>query len=145
MKKLFALLGVHSKEEFWKLFWQFFKFGLVGLSNTFISTAVYYIFVWISPDLYLWGGFVGWIVSVLNAFYWSNRFVFKNEDNTPVALAKRLFKSYLTYGSTFLLSQLLLFLEVNFWGISVWLAPIINLVITIPLNFVLNKFFTYQK
>ncbi|MEG0896946.1 MAG: GtrA family protein [Ruthenibacterium sp.] len=144
MKKLFAMLGIHNQEEFRKLFWQFFKFSLVGFSNTSISTVIYYIFVFISPDLYLWGGFVGWIVSVINAFYWSNRFVFKKEDNTPTALAKRLFKSYLTYGSTFLLSQLLLFLEVNFWGVSVWLAPILNLLVTSPLNFILNKFFTFH-
>ena len=41
MKKILEKLGVHNREEFRALFWQFFKFGLVGLSNTAVSLAVY--------------------------------------------------------------------------------------------------------
>ena len=50
MQKLLALLGAKNKEEFVELFKQFIKFGLVGVSNTAVSMAVYYIFLWISPD-----------------------------------------------------------------------------------------------
>ena len=49
MQKLLALLGAKNKEEFVELFKQFIKFGLVGVSNTAVSMAVYYIFLWISP------------------------------------------------------------------------------------------------
>ena len=48
MQKLLALLGAKNKEEFVELFKQFVKFGLVGVSNTAVSMAVYYIFLWIS-------------------------------------------------------------------------------------------------
>lgn len=130
---------------FWPTVVQFVKFGVVGLSNTLISLAVYYLFVWADPRLYMWGSAAGWVVSVLNAFYWSNRVVFKNESNTKKELFLRLLKSYLSYGSTFLLSQLLLWLEVEQWGVGEWLAPIVNLLITIPLNFLINKFWTFRK
>ena len=50
MQKLLALLGAKSKKEFVALLAQFIKFGLVGVSNTAVSMAVYYIFLWISPD-----------------------------------------------------------------------------------------------
>ena len=53
MQKMLALLGAKSKEEFVALLAQFIKFGLVGVSNTAVSMAVYYIFLWISPDLYM--------------------------------------------------------------------------------------------
>ena len=49
MQKLLALLGAKSKEEFLALLAQFIKFGLVGVSNTAVSMAVYYIFLWIRP------------------------------------------------------------------------------------------------
>lgn len=145
MDKLKALFQAQNKEELWELIKQFVKFGIVGLSNTVISLAIYYIFVWISPDLYMWGNVVGWVVSVLNAFYWGNRVVFVSESNTHKEILIRLLKSYLSYGSTFLLSTLLLWLEVKVWGLSEWIAPIINLLITIPLNFIINKLWTFKK
>ena len=83
---------------------QFIKFGIVGVSNTLISLAIYYIFVWISKDLYMWGNVVGWIVSVYNAFYWNNKYVFKSEKQDWKSKLTRIEKNYLSYGSTFLLS-----------------------------------------
>ena len=68
MQKLLALLGAKNKEEFVELFKQFVKFGLVGVSNTAVSMAVYYIFLWISPDLYMVGSILGTILSIANAF-----------------------------------------------------------------------------
>ncbi|MDD3335180.1 MAG: GtrA family protein [Eubacteriales bacterium] len=147
MSKLQALLEKAKTEKtgFWPTALQFIKFGVVGLSNTLISLTIYYLFVWIDPSLYLWGNVVGWVVSVLNAFYWSNRVVFRSDNNSKKELALRLLKSYISYGSTFLLSSLILWLEVQHWGVSEWLAPIVNLLITIPLNFLINKFWTFKK
>ena len=42
IKRLLDKFNIHSKEDFWKFVWQFVKFGLVGVSNTLISLAVYY-------------------------------------------------------------------------------------------------------
>lgn len=145
MKKLLARLGIRNRDDFWRLALQFIKFGIVGLSNTLISLAIYYLFVWIDPALYMWGNVVGWVVSVANAFFWSNRYVFRNEDHSARAVARRVLKTYLTYGSTFLLSTLLLYLEVQVWGLSEWIAPLINLLVTIPLNFLLNKLWAFKK
>lgn len=69
MQKLLALLGAKSKKEFVALLAQFIKFGLVGVSNTAVSMAVYYIFLWISPDLYMVGSVLGTILSIANAFF----------------------------------------------------------------------------
>ena len=123
---------------------QFIKFGLVGLSNTALSLAVYYLFMWLDPSLYIAGNTIGWVVSVANAFFWNNRFVFRSKSSNRVALLKKIGKTYLSYGATFLLSTLLLYLQVDIAGWSEKIAPIINLVVTIPLNFLLNKFWTFR-
>ena len=73
MQKMLALLGAKSKEEFVALLAQFIKFGLVGVSNTAVSMAVYYIFLWISPDLYMVGSVLGTILSIANAFFCVDR------------------------------------------------------------------------
>lgn len=52
-----------------ELFKQFIKFGLVGVSNTAVSMAVYYIFLWIDPGLYMVGSILGTILSIANAFF----------------------------------------------------------------------------
>lgn len=144
MKHLLARFGIHSKEEFWKLFKQFFQFGIVGISNTAISLAIYYLIIWIRTDWYMAANVLGWAVSVLNAFYWGNRVVFKQEDNAPAQVVKRLLKSYASYGFSFLLTWALLYAEVQFWGWSEWIAPLVNLLVSIPLNFIINKFWTFK-
>ena len=51
---------------------------------------------------------------------------------------------FFSYGGTSLLSTFLLWLEVQL-GVSKVIAPVVNLIITIPLNFVINKFWTFRK
>ena len=57
---------------------QFIKFGIVGVSNTAISLAIYYIIYWINPKWYMIGNVAGWVISVANAFFWNNKYVFKS-------------------------------------------------------------------
>lgn len=123
---------------------QFIKFGIVGVSNTLVSLAVYYIFLWVDSRLYLWGNIVGWVISVANAFYWNNKFVFGKSGESEKAFLKKLGMTYLSYGATFLLSTVLLYLEVDILNWSAVFCPILNLLISIPLNFLLNKFWTFH-
>ena len=65
---------------------QFVKFGIVGLSNTLIAYAVYAACVWLGCH-YLVANGLGFVVGVLNAYYWSDRYVFKKgEGETRSAL-----------------------------------------------------------
>ena len=125
-------------------FVQFIKFAVVGASNTLISLAIYYFFLWLDPSWYLWGNVVGWAVSVANAFFWSNRYVFASGERGLSAGLKKLGKTYLCYGATFLLSTLLLYLEVDMWRWSAVFSPLLNLLVTVPLNFLLNKFWAFR-
>ena len=121
--------------------WQFLKFGIVGLTNTAISLGIYYLFIYFNKDLYIVGNTVGFIVSVLNAYYWNNKYVFEKKEKGHL---KPIIKTFLSYGTTFLLSTALLFIMVNYLSVSEYIAPIINLIITIPLNFLLNKFWSFK-
>jgi len=123
---------------------QFVKFGLVGVSNTVISLFVYYCFLWINEEWYLLGNIMGWIVSVANAFFWNERYVFTSENRSWRDTIRKIAKTYLSYGATFVLSSVLLYIEVEILHWSAVIGPILNLVITIPLNFLLNKFWTFQ-
>lgn len=122
------------------IFKQFIGFGIVGIFNTIISLGIYYSLIYIGIH-YILANSIGFFISVLNAFYWNNKFVFKKTQEGTV---KPLIKTFIVYGSTFILSTVLLYIMIEYVKISQIIAPIINLIITIPLNFVLNKFWAFK-
>ena len=125
--------------------WQFIKFGIVGLSNTLISLGVYELCLYLGVH-YLLADPIGLVISVVNAYYWNNRVVFGDGQKKPFSHHVRMyFKSLTAYGGAFVLNLLLLMLWVEVVGIPEWLAPFINLAITIPLNFLVNKYWTFGK
>lgn len=142
VKRLQDKFNVHSKKEFFALVWQFIKFGIVGFSNTLISLAVYYILVFFGWN-YLLANTMGFLISVCNAFFWNYRYVFK--DKTETSIPKSFSKVFITYGISYLVSTFLIWLMVDIMYISEWLAPLIRLVVTVPLNFVLNKLWAFRK
>lgn len=118
---------------------QFIKFGIVGVSNTVISLAVYYLVLWFGAA-YLIANTISWIAGVFNAFYWNNRYVFKND--TP--WFKILVKTYISYGASFIAGSILLVIFVEVFHISDKIAPLLTLVLSIPMNFIMNKYWTFK-
>ena len=122
-----------------KLVNQFAKFGFVGILNNLVFMFCYYVLVYFGVQ-YLISNTVSYIISIFNAYYFNRKFVFKSsKDGINVLL-----KTYLSYGITFIISTMSLYVMVNQIGISAYLAPIINLMITIPINFILNKYWTFK-
>ncbi len=129
-----------------ELVWQFIKFGLVGVSNTLISLGVYYLCVNLLDMHYQLANLLGFVISVTNAYYWNSRYVFKMGTHRTFGEHLRTYaKTVTAYGGTYLLSTGLLWLWVDVVGISENIAPLINLCITIPLNFIINKLWTFRK
>lgn len=124
--------------------YQFIKFGIVGASNTLIAYVIYSICVYLGTH-YLLANALGFFISVLNAYYWSDRFVFKKGEGEARSAIWTLAKTYIAYGSTgLLLASILLYLYVDKLHISEYIAQLLVLVITIPLNFIINKFWSFK-
>ena len=150
--------------------WQLIKFGLVGVSNTIVNYVVYSIcYLILGINEYV-ATFLGFVISVLNAYFWQSRFVFReSEDGEHRVWWQVLIKTYISYAfSGLFLTELLLFLWIHVldigqyltpladwianYGIhmtpkdlAVLLAPFINMVFTIPINFCINKFWAYRQ
>lgn len=148
---VFELLRIKVQEEAWKKFIQFVKFVLVGSSNVIISYGVYLIIfqlfqIWrILPDTdYLIAQFIGYVLSIFWSFYWNWKYVFV-EDRNVLPWYMVLVKSFIAYSFTgVFLNSLLSFLWVEFVGVSKSIAPVINLVINVPTNFVMNKLWAFR-
>lgn len=127
-----------------KLLVQFIKFGAVGLLNTLVHYGVYLLCTTVGIN-YLISNLGAFTVSILNSFYWNNKFVFIN-NGTRRNWIQVLIKTYIAYSLTgILLNSLLLWIEIEVMNISKIIAPMINLIFTIPLNYIINKFWAYKS
>lgn len=124
---------------------QFIKFGLVGVTNTAVSYVIYALIIWLGGH-YLLGSVVSFIISVAWSFLLNNRFVFRKEDGETRVWWKALLKAYVSYAATGLvLVNILLYLWIDVFGVNQYLAFFLNLVLTIPANFLLNKLWAFRK
>lgn len=128
-------------ENYRTFFFQFIKFGAVGFLNTAISYITYIVALKFGAH-YLAASFLGFFLSVINAFYWNNRYVFKNTKSDKWKMFMKTLSSYA--GTGLLLNNILLVVLVDIFHVAAWLAPLVTLIITIPLNFLLNKFWAFK-
>ena len=124
---------------------QFIKFGIVGLINTVLSyviTNLGYYFFHIHEQIC---NIVAFSITVFISFILNNKFVFI-QDKENRNFWKTFIKVYVSYSITgIVLTAILLFIEEQKLGIPHYYATMINLIITVPLNFVLNKLWAYKN
>ena len=125
---------------------QFLKFGMVGAVNTVLSylitNACYYGFHLHEQICNL----ISFVITVLISYLLNSRFVFRQQDGNRKPWYRALAKVYASYALTELvLMGILLFIQERLLGIPHFIATFLNLCITVPLNFVLNKFWAYRK
>lgn len=144
------VLHLSVLDKNWEGFMQFVKFGIIGLSNTVISYILNVaVLLILSPFSVSWdffaGNMVGFLLSVLWSFYWNNRFVFTMQEGQQRSIWKALLKTYLAYGFTgIILNNILSWLWITKFGISKFIAPVINLIVSVPLNFIINKLWAFR-
>lgn len=137
------ILHLQLNDERRKAIVQFVKFGMVGVSNTLITYVTYVLFIMMGIH-YLIANFISFVISVLNSFYWNNKYVFT--DKTGVRSWKMvLLKTFAAYSfAGIFLNSILLYIEIDTFSINKILAQLLNLIVTIPINFIINKFWAYK-
>ena len=140
---LYEIVGIQLSESSWNKIMQFIKFGLVGMVNNIISYGVYILLVSINMH-YVLANIIGFSASVFNAYYWNNKYVFKDTSGYRVWW-KTFIKTYISYAGTgIVFSNILLFIWIEFLHIPQIVAPIINVVVMVPINFLVNKYWAYK-
>lgn len=140
---IYKIFKLKLNSNIFQHFTQFIKFGIVGLSNTLISYIVYVLLIFAGFN-YLLASIVGFVASVVNSFYWNNKYVFTGTNSR--VLWKAFVKTFLSYAGTGLvLSNILLYFWVDLVHVHEMVAPVINLFITIPLNFIFNKLWAFKE
>ena len=136
---------MENKENLKKAIIQFIKFGTVGAINTVLSYAItngaYYL-LHLHEQI---SNIIAFVITVFISFMINGRFVF-TENKEERNFWKSLLKVYASYSITgVFLTAILLYIEEELLGIPHYIATLMNLVVTIPLNFILNKFWAYKE
>ena len=143
-------LRIDAGEETRKSIRQFIKFGMVGATSTAVSYGINVAVLKLLQGYHLsWdyvaGNLAAFVLSVLWSYYWNNKYVFTRQEGQERNPWETLLKTYLAYGFTgILLTNALSYIWIEVAGISKFAAPLINLIITIPVNFIVNKKWAYR-
>jgi putative flippase GtrA len=126
------------------LFIQFAKFSFIGFSSTAVSYGVYLLFVYFGLH-YIFAGVISFFISVLNSFFWNNKYTFKKNVDQKRDILQSLFKAYISYAFTGLIvTNILTIILIEYFHISKYIAPLLVIVITFPLNFILNRQWAFR-
>lgn len=153
LRFVFGVFGKEYTDTFHESLMQFVKFGIVGVSNTVISYLLYTFTLIGLRAVGLFAGYdyliatvISFVLSVLWSFYWNNKMVFVMEEGQSRSLWKALIKTYISYSFTGLfLNSVLMVLWVQVFHVSEFIAPIINLLVSVPVNFLINKFWAFKS
>lgn len=148
---------------------QFLKFGMIGLFNSMINYIIYALCIRIEMH-YVLANIISFMIVIFIAYLLQEKFVFKkNREDKQQIWWKVLIKTYMSYAFTgLILTNILSILWLDIIKISnllkplyqlskdffMWqdeytfakyFVPFLNAFITLPINFVLNKYWTYRK
>ncbi|KRO15484.1 GtcA family membrane protein [Lacticaseibacillus saniviri JCM 17471 = DSM 24301] len=124
-----------------KLFKQAIAFGLVGALNTIITYALYLmLYRHINPTAAMG---IGYGLTSIMGLLLNENWVFKAKHQSQLtSVAPRY---YLTYALSLVLSLLLTTIWNDWWQFNKTLAPLFSLMVTVPTNFLLSKFWVFKR
>lgn len=111
---------------------EFFRFVFWGGVNTLAGYLVYAFLLWFLP--YLISYSVAFIFSIFVSYVLNSKFVFKQELELRKAI-----KYPVVYVNQYVLGAVSLYLLVHFLAISKLVAPLLVVVLTIPVTYFLSR------
>lgn len=119
---------------------QFAKFGIVGVSNTLLSFAIYTILVKGFGVWYIAASAIGFAIGAVNGFLWNRSWTFKGHVGdalTPV-------RWFVVQGCGLLVNLGLVFLFVDGAGLDKLLGQAVTIAIVTVLTFFANRTWTFR-
>jgi putative flippase GtrA len=119
---------------------QFVKFGIVGVSNTTLTFAVYTLLLKVFGVWYLAASAIGFAVGATNGFLLNRRWTFKEhvgDSLTPVRWA-------VVQGGGLAINEILLYLFVHDAAIDKLLAQAMATVVVTVSTFIVNRAWTFR-
>lgn len=119
---------------------QFIKYVFVGILNTIIYYGIYYAMLKFG-FFYVVSVTVGTIAGIINSYFWNKFFTFRSKKKS---VAEK-FKFLSVYGVQYLSNLLIIYLCVNYVGISEELAGLGAIGIGMFISYFGHKFWSFRE
>lgn len=122
---------------------------MFGVSNVLVSYLINVLVLVLLQGMewawdYVAANLVSFVLSVLWSFHWNSKFVFELRQGEKRSKWKTIFRTYVSYGLTgIVMNNVLATIWIHGLRISKYLSPLLNLPISVPINFLINKRWTY--
>lgn len=157
MGLLLGVFKVEWTEKQWTSFLQFIDYCVIGVLNVIVDYLVYAAAI-LLLRLTDWDGtflgipdcnvhlatVVAFIVMVCNSFYWNGRFTFADAAESAPGKKSVFVKVFFTYFIAVLVQLAANVLFRTVLGLPELLVNPIDQIITIPLTYVLNKYWSFK-
>ena len=148
MKNCIVSSKLHSdifeKCDLKKVVGQGAKFVAVGFSSTIVYLLVYYIIIFANSEMYFVANTAGWMMGIVNTFFWQHHFVFPSSINQAKNTRRRFVRACFMYAFSYAMYTALIYLAVRILHIPPALAPFLIMSVTIPTNFAISFLWTYR-
>ncbi|MBP5289056.1 MAG: GtrA family protein [Clostridia bacterium] len=152
------LIRVELTEKQWAAFLQFVRYCVVGLANTVVNLLFNYLTLWLLEKTG-WNGAIGgvegfnrhlgtaagFVACCVNSYFFNSRYTFDVDEKQSFS---QHFKALLKVMVSYSFAVLFLGWALNILWVSVglnsFLGALINVIVGIPINFVLNKFWAFK-
>ena len=119
---------------------KFFKFTLVGFSNTLISYLVFLLIFKVFGIFYMLASAIGYLTAVLNSYFWNLRWTFKSTHSVNV------FGKFVIVNVVSLFVNLLIMrILVEIISIDELISQIFAIIGALIINFSGNNLWTFKK
>ena len=119
---------------------QFITFNIIGLTNTLLTTLLFFLLIYLENN-YINSLFFVYFIGILFSFYMNKNFTFKYASSNTMVLFIKMCSSYIII---FMLNVGLLFILIEKILINKYLAQIIAMFLLIIISFMLQKFFVFK-
>lgn len=124
------------------VFWQFFRFCLVGLVNFLVDFSIYFILTRLFGLPYLLAATISFAVAVTCSFFLNRRWTFSYQGANFSAVY---FKFFLVNIGGLVLNLILMFVSVELVACPDLLAKFLASVVVAFFNFSLSKFWAFKN
>lgn len=121
---------------------QFINFSMVGIINLFLSYLIYVSCLYIGLHHQIANQIAFWL-TVLNGYILNKFWVFQKGKSGKAKVEA--IKYFFLYGINFVMGIFLLYLYVDILHWNKYLAPIISIPITVPMNYLLNRKWVFPE
>jgi putative flippase GtrA len=122
---------------------EFLKFAIVGLINTVIHLIVLFILTEFFSIWYVLSSLIAFLVAVTNSFIMNTLWTFRK--NIKHKTVMKYWKFFIVSVITALFNLFFLYIFTEFVGLWYMLSQFIAIVLTLMMNFIGNKFWTFKE